>query len=168
MVMEMSAAKRGVASVLGLGLLLSGFALFQAPAAAGAPAHAERARSDLGSAVMPFWQQSRLPPGCTFSADPQKPYLSGGRIYSKVSFKVGGCKGMTFNRVFAIAEATTPDAALPWYRLDAPGVVPDDAFLSASMPCKRGNWATTISLSFSNKYYYAFAQSGGILSVTKC
>ncbi len=113
------------------------------------------------------WYDSRLPPGCTFTASPGTPYKSGGRIYSKVTFTIRGCNGLTFNRTHAISEASTPDAALPYYRDDAPGVVPDSVTRTMSMPCKRGNWATTISLQFSDGWHYAFAQ-GGILSVTSC
>lgn len=110
------------------------------------------------------WYDNNLPAGCTFTASPQTPYVSGGRIYSKVSFKISGCTGSTFYRTHGISEASSPQMAFPYYSVGTNGKVPDNTSMTISMPCKRGTWATTLSLDFGGGKY-GFAQSG-LLSTT--
>lgn len=121
----------------------------------------------LPAAPAAAWYDNNLPPGCSFTATPYKPYKSGGRIYSKVTYTISGCNGRYFNRTHGISTGSNVDFYYPYVRSDARGRVPDSVTRTMSMPCKRGNWATTISLQFESGNYHAFAQ-GAILSVTSC
>ena len=122
----------------------------------------------VGTTPASAWYDNRLPKGCWFWATPSKPYLSGGRIHSKVTFNIYGCNGRYFWRTHGISDATYEDAALPIYRWDTKGVVPNYATISASGKCRPGYWATTISISFTDAPRgYGFAQSE-VLHIKKC